>query len=338
MNKYDSLLSKISQQFRILKGDHETELEWKIRILYSICGMMAYTSLWERPEGYVSIQHLKRKIHTILVNYIFLYPELSIAFSSENESLEDEIYNQFLNSGLIYHRAYEIFPSIKQEKSFGSVIFQRGIDIDSISYLSGNGFYSISSETNISKNINDIKEMFGLEQNNLQEIWDMTLSKTVWQESYEFKHNTEYLRLKPPFNYGYWVNKADKSGRVSILRTGNKGAQLYYLYRYKDNIFEISKLSTWQTENYSYRTIACACLLAHGTLPPIMYTEDGVLIHLHLNYLLPPRELAFLKIYSWPEKCNFFPCDFQRKLTKEVFSPIKDILSDAGYKFVGEMN
>ena len=85
MNKYNSLLSKISQQFHILKGNNETELEWKSRIIYSICGIMAYTSLWERNEDHISIQHLKRKIHTTLINYISLYPEVSIVFSSENE-------------------------------------------------------------------------------------------------------------------------------------------------------------------------------------------------------------------------------------------------------------
>jgi hypothetical protein len=75
--------------------------------------------------------------------------------------------------------------------------------------------------------------------------------------------------------------------------------------------------------------------LIYGTLPPIEYYEDGALVHIHLNYLLPPRELEFLKLYSWPGKCTSLPCDFDRKLSKEVFKAIKEILLSEGYDFKG---
>ena len=54
-----------------------------------------------------------------------------------------------------------------------------------------------------------------------------------------------------------------------------------------------------------------------------------------MNYLLPPRELNLLKLYSWPETCTSLPCDFRRKLSTEVFTAIKNILSDEGYEFKG---
>ena len=47
MDKYNGLLSKVSQQYQIFKGNHETPDEWKTRLVYSICGMMAYASLWD---------------------------------------------------------------------------------------------------------------------------------------------------------------------------------------------------------------------------------------------------------------------------------------------------
>lgn len=122
---------------------------------------------------------------------------------------------------------------------------------------------------------------------------------------------------------------------VSILRTGMKGSQLYYLYRCVDAALEVSPLPQWQVENYNYRTLACACLSNYGTLPPIEYFEDGALVHIRMNYLLPPRELEFLKCYSWPEICTSLPCNFRRKLSAEVFAAIKNILSDEGYEFKG---
>lgn len=204
--------------------------------------------------------------------------------------------------------------------------------MDNISCVSGIGFYS---KLNGGTNPHKVKTMFGLEQENLQTLWQNTLSSVSWESKTSLESGTEYLRLKPPFSRGYWVNEPDKTDKTSILRTGAKGSQLYFLYRYVDAVLEVSPLPQWRVENYNYRTLACACLSNYGTLPPIEYFEDGALVHVHLNYLLPPRELEFLKLYSWPEICTSLPCNFRRKLSIEVFTAIKNVLSDEGYEFKG---
>ena len=332
MDKYNGLFSKVSRQYHILKGNKETANEWKTRLVYSICGMMAYASLWDDTEESISIVHLKKRIRSILDSYKSLYPELSGTLPYNFEELEDEITDQFLSAGVVYHRPNRIVASKKHEEHFGGILFQRGIALDNISCVSGIGFYSKQDgETNF----NNIKTMFGLEQDNLQTLWQTTLSTASWESKSSFEFGVEYLRLKPPFSRGYWVNEPDKTDTISILRTGMKGSQLYYLYRYVDAALEVSPLSQWQVENYNYRTLACACLSECGTLPPIEYFVDGALVHIRMNYLLPPRELEFLKYYSWPEICTSLPCDFRRKLSVEVFAAIKNILSDEGYKFKG---
>lgn len=332
MNKYNGLLLTVAYQYSILKGNEETEVAWKTRLVYSICGMMAYASLCDDLKKSITIVHLKRKIHNIFANYKAMYPELSESLTLESEELEDEITNQFLSTGIVYQRSYRIAPSIKREEPFSGILFQRGIPLDSISCVSGIGFYSKWDEET---NINNIKTMFRLEQDNLKVFWEKILSNTTWESSPTFEHSVEYLRLKPPFSYGYWVNKPDKTGVISILRVGMKGSELYYLYRYTDIMLEVSPLPQWQVESYNYRMIACACLSNYGTLPPIEYYEDGELVHIRMNYLLPPRELEFLKLYSWPEICTSLPCNFRRKLSTEVFKAIKNILSNEGYKFKG---
>lgn len=335
MNKYNGLLSSVSHQYHILKGKQEAENDWKTRLVYSICGMMAYASLWDDSEEQpISIVYLKRKVRNILENYKSIYPELSAYLPDTPDSLEIEIIKQFSMAGMVYHRPNRIAPSMKHEEPFGGILFQRGISLDSISYVSGIGFYSKQDgETKPAR----IKAMFGLEQEKLQTLWRSTLSSASWKMNPSLESDTEYLRLKPPFAYGYWVNIPNTTGTVSLLRTGRRGAQVYYLYRYTNNRLIVSQLPQWRVESYNYRTLACACLYDHGTLPPIEYFEDGALVHIHLNYLLPPRELAFLKLYSWPERCLTLPCDFRRKLSIEVFSAIKSILSDEGYQFKGEI-
>ena len=333
MNKYNGLLSSVANKYQIHKGKQETENDWKTRLVYSICGMIAYASLWDDSEEKpVSIVHLKRKVRSMLANYKSMYPELSDSLPYVSEELENEIAGQFLSTGLVYHRPNRIAPSMKHEEPFGDILFQRGIALDSISCVSGIGFYSKQYGAKLP---DKIKAMFGLEHENLQTLWRITLSAASWKSNLSFEPNTEYLRLKPPFSQGYWVNKPDTTGTVSILRTGMKGSQLYYLYRYSGTTIEVSPLPQWQVESYNYRSLACACLSTYGTLPPMEYFEDGALVHIRMNYLLPPRELDFLKLYSWPEICTSLPCNFRRKLSIEVFTAIKNILSDQGYEFKG---
>lgn len=333
MNKYDGLLSEIAHRYHIKKGTHETETEWKTRLVYSICGMMAYASLWDNlDEGPISILHLKKKVRSILLSYMALYPELSDSLPYDPEELETEVTDQFISAGVVYHRTNRVAPSVKREVLFDNILFQRGIALDDISCVSGIGFYS---KQNGSASLDGVKAMFGLEHEKLHDLWSVTLSSASWKADLLFEQGTEYLRLKPPFSQGYWINKPDKTGIVSILRTGTNGSQLYYLYRCLGTVMEVSPLPQWRVRSYNYRSLACACLLSYGSLPRIKYFKDGNLIHIRLNYLLPPRELVFLKLYSWPETCITFPCDFNRRLSAEVFEAIKCILSDEGYQFEG---
>lgn len=331
MNQYNGLLVEAARKYNIYKGERESETDWKVRLIYSICGMMAYASLWDNIDDEpVSIVHVKKRIRRILASYKTMYPELDACFTNDSAELEDEITGIFLNAGVVYHNPYRIAPSMKREASAGKVLFQRGIALDSISYVSGIGFYSEQTEESGS---DEVKAMFGLQGETLQTLWNNTLSAASWEKDAAFEGNTEYLRLEPPFTYGYWVNNPETDGRVSILRSGPKGLQVYYLYRASGSAMEVSPLPQWQTVSFNYSSLANACLAAYGKLPPIEYAADGDLIHVRMPYLLPPRELNFLKLYSWPEICIPLPCDFKRKLSVEVFDAIKNVLTDEGYEF-----
>lgn len=327
MNNGKDLLLEVSQKYNICKGEREPENEWKTRVIYSICGMMAYASLWDLEET-VSLVHLKGRIRNILSGYQSIYPESVSCFPLNSKELEDEVSEQFLKAGIVYHRPNRVSPSVKHEGQFKGIVFQRGIAIDRISCVSGIGFYAKGNGETDPKGV---KTMFGLEQDHLSEVWRKTLSNAVWVRSEVLESRVEYLRSKPPYRNGYWESKPDTTGSVSMLRTGEKGSYLYYLYRFIDKTLEISPLSGWKVEDYQYRSLSCACLAALGTLPPIEYVTDGKLVHLRLNYLLPPPEMWFLKLYSWPEACRVLPCDFRRKLSSEVFEVIKEILSSKGY-------
>ena len=116
MNKYNGLQSAVARRYHIQKGIQETENDWKTRLVYSICGMMAYASLWnDADEEPVSMVHLKKKVRTMLANYKSMYPELSQGLPYVSEELENEIADQFLSAGVVYHRPNRIAPSMKRE-------------------------------------------------------------------------------------------------------------------------------------------------------------------------------------------------------------------------------
>ena len=214
MNKYNGLLSEVACQYEILRGSNETEIEYKTRLVYSICGLMAYASLWDDSEELVSITHLKRKIRDVLINYKGIYPELFSSLPFKSEELEDEITDIFLNTGIVYHCPNRIISSAKREEPFGTLLFQRGIAIDNIKCVSGIGFYTKQEDKEASPD--KVKEMFGLEQMDLLTLWGTTLDTTTWETNPTIGQSMEYLRLKPPFSRGYWVDKPDTSGCVSI--------------------------------------------------------------------------------------------------------------------------
>lgn len=332
MNKYGALLSTISRKYAIYKGKNESETEWKVRIIYSICGMMAYTSLWDEVnEEPVSIIHLKHRIKSVYDSYKELYPEINSFFPQTSDELESEITDVFQNSGVFYHRPNRLAPSKYSSALVDNICFQRGLRINSIQNVSGIGFYSHNLDSTSSLTI---KKMFDLEEQTLSELWKSVISNAKWHTSNEFTANTEYLKLEPPFTRSYWVTTPYKKGEISLLRTGLPGAQLYYLYRYINNKLELSPLPQWQVKEHHYRAIASAKLKSIGVLPGIEYSIDDNLVHIHINYLLPPRELYWIKLYSWPEKCNTLPCDFRRKCSLNVFHAIQRVLYDDGYIFI----
>ena len=48
MNKYARLLTAIAEEFRIRQGKNESEIDFKVRIIYSALSRLAYARLWDK--------------------------------------------------------------------------------------------------------------------------------------------------------------------------------------------------------------------------------------------------------------------------------------------------
>ena len=330
MKKYNNLLAKVADEYSINKGFLEDEKQWKVRLIYTIIGRMALASTWDISEENVSIVHMKKRIEKVVLCYRNMYYEVADLLPESPTILADEIYEIYVKTGVIYHEPNHILMSVKTTASVGNITFTRGCALNEKQSISGLGTYVSNYSKDMSGNLAD---MFCLEAMPLKTLWEYNILKTNWTP-FKIATTIEYLRKEPPFNCGYWLDKPDESGRVSILRTGFKGAQLYYLYKFEQGCMVAGQLPEWKVKEGYYRLLSNACLASEGTLPPIRFHYDGEIVYVNFGYL--PPELYLWKLYSWPISRVSLPRDFNRICSCQVFEAIRDIMEQQGYQFTEE--
>ena len=334
MNKYNKLLSGISEELNIKKGSEESIDSWKARVVYSAIGQLAIASLYDVQEDNtpVSITHFKRRIESLYSCYISMYPELRSVYSISSEELSDEIYNILLQTGSIYHSPHRISASAYRVAESGQVAFVRGLALNQKVFRSGLGAYLPAKGT---ESVSTVASMFGLRRTTLTEYWEKISSDIAWIET-TLSTKTEYLRTDPPFNTGYFKEHPDTDGRVSLLRTGMPGSFIYYFYRYKDKRMLGMQIPAWQVDDYEYRAISTSCLYCMGNLPPTIYHANQDTVSLRIQYLYPTSEQNLIRLYSWPKSLvNPFSL-FNRTMTYPVFLAIKEVFEGIGYSFKEE--
>ena len=332
MKQYQSLMEQIRDEFCIFQGDTEAEEEYKTRIVYSLLGRMGYASLGDTQEdtGAATIVHFKRRINAILSSYLRMYPELTRFLPREGEELSNELYQLFLDTGCLYYMDRHLTPASPTAAYSGGIYFVRGMALNKRQRVSGAGTYT--EKTDCTRIVTP-KEMFGLQEDSLHEAWENLLQRADWKP-FNTDAQMEFLKMEPPYKGGYWVEKPNKIGQVSLMRTRSLISPLYYLYRCEGGKMIASPIPDWMATEHRYRMISNACLHNYELLPAAHYEKNGAVVQLHLKYLYPPAELNLIRLYSWPMKYWSFPSNFHRVLNTEVFQAICETLEPIGYKFV----
>ena len=347
MNKYHDLLNTIAEELHIEHGEKEPVEKWKARIVYSLLGRMACASLFDyleedavvaKGDESVSITHFKRRICTILDSYLELYPEIGPLFLSDRKEISKEIYDIILKSGYIYHTPYNISQASPCSTIQNDLRFERGMPLDRKQYISGLGTYLPANYDAFDKETvyPTVREMFSLQEVALCEFWKDLISEADWHLLHT-NEDVEYLSHCPPFTR--WNNVPLKEPLISVARIGQPGNRIYYLYQVKDGQVLCCQLPQWLVndtfyEGASYRIVTNACLAAHSLLPAIQYSQDGPIVIVNFKYLLPPAELYWVKLYSWPQQFSSFPSsDFARIFSLQVFHAVKAVLEQIGYQF-----
>jgi hypothetical protein len=332
----EKLLNSIALDLNIVKGDSETKKAYQCRLLYSALCRVAYASLFDQLEDshYITIKHFKNRVKHTIEAYYNMYPNLMSDFTAYH--LRNDFFNELLKlyreNGLIYHAPHMVTASAYAYCNSNRICFKRGQPLcDNIS-MSGGGAFSTTTNLD-STNSLSIYQYTGIEDKSLVEVWKSFVDRAVWNSKFEQHNVMEYLRLSN-FSNGYWSNQKTSDGTTSIMRTLDQNPRIYYLYRVNDGKFEVSQLPCWIDENYSYRLLSNGLLKTLGVLPSIAYYVDGRVVYTKLSYLLPPKELSFYLLYSWPNRFQNIRDGFaMRTFSIDVFEEMKTLFQHRGYHF-----
>ena len=344
MSNDGGFINDIARDLNISKGINENTANWETRVVYAILGRMSIASLWDKEEdeecgssnfSSISIIHFKQRINKLLYAYRELCEDIKPLITDDNQQLTDKIYDIYLNTGYFYHSKNRISPVKETRAIVNNIVFVRGNKLCEPISMSGLGFYVESDGQKITTNYDDLLSMFQMQREKLDTYVRHIIFSAQWSV-FSTDTRLEYLRLNPPFTRGYWNSTPDTNGEVSLLRVGAGGGQrLYYLYRYENGQCLGCQLPEWQVDKHEYLRIACSLLSSAHMLPAIIYHEDGAIVYVRLGYLLPPSELLFYKLYSWPiSYSSIFQDNFNRIMEYNIFNAFKKTLEQIGYNFV----
>ncbi|MCH3949587.1 MAG: hypothetical protein LKE33_01430 [Acidaminococcus sp.] len=331
------LLEDIAQFMGIKKDSEETKEIFIFRILYSYAGFLMLQSVADISEdsNKTSIEHIKSRTFKSVKALCSMLNPISSDYNSPFYVLQliDDLYDTYIRSGFIYHSSRHVEFAKSKTISAYNLIFYRGQSVTTSAnqwIASGSGYVGYNEAP--PHNLEDLKSAFCLPKVTIIEKWQTTQLNAKWRLA-DFHSRVSFLKTQYPYYGGYWVKRADKTGTISLMKTESNPSD-YFLYRYKKGTLEVSDLPEWEKADFGIRNLMVACLASSKTLPSIEFQDLATLAAIKLGYVLPPREMTFYKLYSWPLLFNNTNSIFRpRFMQKDVFTVFQSLMKGIGYQF-----
>lgn len=329
MSVSQQLIESISKDLNIKRGKDESVTGWICRAVYSAIAKNAYCSLWDQQDDDTSIIHFKKRCNEQLHSYTRMYPELKKNISSSDVAKQyiDSIYDLYLKNGFLLHKKNYVTNSKRKAITIDGCCLVRSPGPGEDLFMSGLGYYALSDSMDYNE---DIRDIFNLSKLSVSEYLDKLQNRQTYKQL-ESQSDIDYLRLEPPFSRGYWKKQKDED-RLSLLRIGQPGNQIYYLYKSTNNKVLVSQLPDWMVVDGNYRMISWGLLNKYRQATSIDYVISGDLVHVRLNYLLPTNEQLFFELFSWPENFAILS-SFNRVMDLNVFNIMKAEFEKIGFCF-----
>lgn len=330
MTLQNNLIPVIARKYGIKRGDSESMDQWKNRVFYTLLGQMGYASLWDTEDDnkQISVTHFKTRIKTIYMSYCSIFHELQYSFRKGTD-IEELLLNVFKKAGYIYHSSYRLAPAKFSTAQVDNILFVRGLAPGEQSLISGLGTYRLSENDNLKDN--SIYEMFQIPDRPLSEAWSILQNNRVWSEFHGGRQNEFFNTEIHLSGQEDWKPDAPSHQDIALLRMGEKGNWLYYLYKKEEDKSYVSQLPVWMMEETKFYRVANELLFSLSKLPPIKYKIDNEIVTIRIQNRLPDEEWNFIMIYSWPLQYSNL-----RIMKKDVFYAVKKVLEPVGYQFVKE--
>ncbi|MDD6549081.1 hypothetical protein [Blautia massiliensis (ex Durand et al. 2017)] len=329
-----NIVNQMADDMQIEPNSGEKPQAYARRVIYSALGEYALTAFLDCPieNGIIPVQHITGRMTKFYENLksvdenLWGLPKDGTVLFKRIQSIYEE--NGFFYINSIYRKA----APLKSAQISEEMCLIREIGTHMGLYHSGIGFYKHRRATKLPC---ALENLFHLPKESPLDVWKQVCNKAVWQES-QLQNFTEYLCDRPYQGKKYWKSSPTNNG-ISILRTGEKGKQLYYLYRMTENGMLISRLPEMYGDNGGYRRLATGLYMEKGTyLSHDVVIQDKTII-LHQNYLLPTDELRLLKLYSWPIDYvvpkDQKMVDFNLEIEKSLYRSLTPFFEGLGYRF-----
>ncbi len=262
------------------------------------------------------------------------------------EDFLKEILDVYIQTGSFYKRNYYLAPARRRSIILDDNIrLERGISPGELFNVSGLGNWRIGA---FSANSDENYEtLYDLQTDSYSQYYQEL------EEQFELRGESRdsipddsvYLRIEPMrrSTWGqYWLTLAPNGRELSLGRFGNRGKERYYLFKRMGDHYKILFLKEFETNpdyrrprngSREYIRVASAILAHRGTLPIVRVKIGTNTAELEFGYLLPPAELSFFKLYSWPSKgFKKVGQNFNRRIAKELYPSYKNHLLKLGYR------
>lgn len=314
------LLTTIQQEVQVPKLPEDSIYAVNRRIVYSALGRTAYASVWstQDEEDPPTVDTFKKTITSLLPYYRKHIVKKHWRYLEDENALADEILKTYLDAGYLYRSGRSLAPA-KPSQCFLPYLncrLFRGIDPRIQCQMSGLAPYSLIKIENAQEH-SCIDEMFGFHPP-LAGYASEFLAGATWETIQTFPENTEFLRAD---GLGYeWQrlgetnNKSNLFSEYGMCRIPSEEDMRYYVINLgmlaQDKI-QVYSIPKWMAnpmvngrEQPEWVALAAGLLAMNKALPPISVyrgiTKHPTLSRISSAFPLPPAEMAFLRLASWP--------------------------------------
>lgn len=289
----DLLLHHMAEDMHIAPAQREDKSDFVLRVLYSAASRWMIAATVETCDGTCgSIVHIKREVENKLAAYAKIYTSICLLPDDYIEKTVDTLFENHEAVGSFYRIPNRAAMARTRYFVKGSTALIRAPALYEKCSSSGAGFYREGSAGDALAD--DYVEAFSLLPQPPSDLLRQLQTAAGWVSAVS-SAPFEYFQPQRKYGAPYYGDRRPRGDEIVLARTVAGGVPQYYLlWQEKQRIFP-----SWEvTEGYP-RAAMCALQHEHHCLKAVV-NRNSAFVEIHLSCMLPQREEAFFRHFSWP--------------------------------------